>query len=128
MIAVKVTGVEEMKRRLRQERDRLARELEDAIADEGRQLLTEANQLAPRASGELVESAVVVAQRDRDGATAVVAYTDEKAAAVHEGVFGGHDTNKGAHFKWLERALSAFVGGFRARLAKRMRATMRGGA
>lgn len=126
-LGFKLTGVEHLAREMKRVEKRVNAELAAALQDEARALLEQANQVAPRESGELVRSAGVSSEVSRGTVDVVAAYLDEKAAAVHEGFHGGKDSEgvlPGE--KWFEQTLSAFEPGFHRRLAERLKRVMGG--
>lgn len=124
---VEVRGDRELIRALRKQQARFTDELAAALPDEARRLEAAANAAAPSETGELRASSAVSEGGQRGKVEVAVAYTDEKAAAVHEGVFGGRDTDKGRAFKWFERAFNAWEGGAAERIVARLRALVKGG-
>ena len=70
----------------------------------GHTALAAAQVTVPRKSGTLAASAGVSSEVGDHRVTAVVAYKDVKAAAVHEGIHHGHKVNGTRGFKWLEHS------------------------
>jgi hypothetical protein len=129
-VLMAMEGGAELRRALKKHEAEFLREMAEALPNEAQQLMAAANSLAPRASGALASSASVssVVQEKRGRVRAVAAYTDEKAAAVHEGVHWGERIEGTRGFKWLERALNAFEGGFAQRIAERLKRLVGGGS
>lgn len=128
-VLMKLEGGEQLRRALKRVEKDFIRELGDALPAEGQTLMSAANALAPVATGELVNSSSVtsVVQESKGRVRVAAAYLDEKAPAVHEGIHGGAHVPGTRGFKWYERALNAFEGGFTERIAAKLRA-LTGGA
>ena len=118
---MKLEGGEQLRRALLKKQGEFLEEMARALPEEANALASAAQATVPRASGELASSQVVTSDVKPGRVKAVVAYTDEKAAAVHEGVHGRthHQDTRG--FKWFEKVLHAFEGGFAERIAARLR-------
>lgn len=125
-VKMTVSGADELKRRITGLSQAFLKEMEQAIPEEAKGLMAAANALAPRVSGKLIESSVVTSEVKSNKVLAAASYTDEKAAAVHEGVHWGLSRVKDPryhldHLKWYERALNAFAPGFSERMVTRLR-------
>lgn len=129
-VVMRIEGGAELRRALKKHEAAFLREMAVALPVEAQQLMDTGNALAPRASGTLASSASVssVVQEKRGRVRAVAAYTDEKAAAVHEGVHWGERIEGTRGFKFFERALNAFEGGFAQRIAARLKRLVGGGS
>lgn len=129
-VLMKVEGGEQLRRALKRQEQRFIDEMAKAIPEEAAALMASANATAPRKSGALVASAVVSSalQPKRGSVKAAAAYTDEKAAAVHEGVHWGAHIENTRGFKWFERALNRFEPGFLERIAARLKRLVGGGS
>lgn len=130
-VLMRLEGGAQLRRALKRQEQRFLAELATALPEEGTSLMASANAAAPRASGTLAASSSVthVVQAKKGRVRVAVAYLDEKAAAVHEGIHWGRKTaqqTKG--FKWFERALGAFEPGFVERIAGRLRRLVGGGS
>ena len=128
-IFLKLEGGDALRKALRAKEKEFLRELATALPEEGYALMGSANAAAPRSSGTLAASSSVtsVVQEDQGRVRVAAAYTDPKAAAVHEGVhWGQHFETK--HMKWFEHALHAFETGFFSRIGARLRRIVGGGA
>lgn len=130
-LSFKLTGVEQLAREMKRVEKRVTAELAAALEHEAKALLEQANQVAPRESGEMVRSGVVSSdvQPAKGTVEVAVAYLDEKAAAVHEGFHGGKDSEgvlPGE--KWFEQTLNAFEPGFQRRIAARLQRVTGGGS
>lgn len=128
-IFLKLEGGEALRKALRSKEKEFLRELGAALPEEGNALMATANAAAPRESGQLAGSSSVtsVVQEDQGRVRVAAAYTDPKAAAVHEGVHGGHHVET-KHMKWFEQALHAFETGFFSRIGARLRRIVGGGS
>ena len=122
-VFMSVEGGDVLRRALQKKAAEVAREMELALPQEGAALMAQANALAPRASGELVASSSVTSAVTGKGSKVrvAVAYTDEKAAAVHEGLHHNRKVEGTRGFKWFERAMNAFTPGFIERVVARLR-------
>lgn len=129
-VLMRVEGGAQLKRALKKKREEFLREMAAALPDEGQALMAQANVAAPRASGTLVGSSSVttVEQRAKGRVRVAAAYLDPKAAAVHEGLHWGRHVPGTKGFKWYERTLAAFEGGFVERIAARLRRLVGGGS
>jgi len=127
-ILMSLEGADELKRKLRKLEPQFLDAMKQELPREGESLRSAAQSLAPVAGGELRSSAVVATKVSKTRVAVLVGYTDEKAAAVHEGIHWGrfHPGTKG--YKWLERALNTFAAGFTNRIAGVLRGVVsRGG-
>lgn len=129
-VLMKVEGGEQLRRALKRQRERFFEEMRAGLDEESARLLGAAKSETPAASGTLLmsltRSSSVQASKGR--IRHAVAYTDPKAAAVHEGVHWGRKTAKPTRgFKWFERVLHAFEAGFVERIATRLRRLVGGG-
>jgi hypothetical protein len=119
---MKVKGDAELRKKLRGLQGAFLEEMATAIPAEAGRLLEAANATVPRQSGELAGSAVVSSERSKNRIAAAVAYTDDKAPAVHEGIhWGVRFGEKEPGFKWFEKAMRTFSVGFAERIAERLR-------
>lgn len=121
-----VEGGEQLVAKLRAKEREFLDSMAEQLPAEGEQLRSEANALAPVASGQLVSSSVVESEVKPSHVRTGIGYTDPKAPAVHEGIHWGHKIKAEHRRKWLERALHAFAGGFAERVAARLRALVGG--
>ena len=105
----RLEGDKALYRAIRAMRDQVLGELRPFIVREAMNLLQQAERMEPRATGELSNSKAIIPLRERNGLIEVAAaYTSEKSAPVHEGIFGYAKLGGGyAHYKWFERALEA---------------------
>lgn len=116
-------GQDELRRALRKIAPQVLAEMEKAALQEANTLMGAANAGVPRRSGTLASSSVVTNHTSKAKTRAVAAYTDKKAAAVHEDIFWGRKSEKRqAGFKWFERAVQASVAGITSRILARLRA------
>lgn len=122
-IVMKLEGGEQLRKALRAKEREFLEEMAAALPEEGQKLMSAAAAAAPRDSGELAGSASVTSALTKKGTRVKVAaaFLDEKAAAVHEGVHWGHHIEGTRGFKWYERILNGFEGGFIERIATRLR-------
>lgn len=122
MFFANVKGGEELRQALKKNMAKFEAAMDTALPEEAALLLAAANAIAPKSTGALTGSGVVSSEKSRLGGTkAVAAYTDEKAAAVHEGIHWNRKI-KGTHgFKWYERALNSFEPGFVQRIAEKLK-------
>lgn len=129
-VLMKLEGGEQLRRALKKKEKEFLRELATALPAEGQALMTSANAAAPRVRGELAGSSSVtsVVQEQKGRVRVAAAYLDEKAAAVHEGVHWGQKVEGTSGFKWYERALNAFEGGFVERIGARLKRLVGGGS
>lgn len=120
---MRVEGGEALRRALRRKSADFLKEMAEALPAEGQALMGSADALAPRKSGTLAGSSSVttVVQEKKGRVRVAAAYLDEKAAAVHEGLHWNRRVEGTRGFKWFERALHAFEGGFLDRIAARLR-------
>jgi hypothetical protein len=125
-MALEVKGLEQLKRELLKKKRLFVDEVRNFVPPETQKLVAQAAAAAPRASGELASSASASWEMSKTGVEAVAAFTDEKAAAVHEGVHGGKHVEGTGGFKWFEQVFNAFEVGFIERLANRLRAALGG--
>lgn len=107
-------------------------EMESSIPQEAQALMDQAQVLAPARTGTLKASAVVTHETKPSRVLAAAAYTDRKAAAVHEGIHWGVKREQDTrwhleHLKWFERALGPFAQGFVDRMAQALRRVLGGG-
>lgn len=128
-VLMKLEGGPALMRALRRQEKAFLAEFGAALPAEAEALMQSANAAAPQASGTLVSSAVVtsVIQKSKGRVRAVAAYTDEKAAAVHEGIHWMQQVVGTKGFKWFERSLHAFEADFVARIGARLRRIAGGG-
>jgi hypothetical protein len=129
-VLMKVEGGDELRKALKKHEAAFLAEMAEALPVEAQALMAAANATAPRASGTLIASSSVssVVQEKKGRVRAAAAYTDEKAAAVHEGLHWGVHIEGTRGFKWFERALNGFEGGFVDRIVSRLRRLVGGGA
>lgn len=129
VFALEVRGLEELKRELRKQKRAFFEEMARALPEEGQSLMQQATAAAPKASGELAGSSLLsVEVKDSKGSVRVAAaFTDDKAAAVHEGVHWGGFVAGTRGFKFYERVFNAFEVGFIERIAQRLRRLTGGG-
>ena len=125
---MKLEGGEALRKALQRQEEAFLRELADTLPAEGQALMGAANAAAPRVSGTLVASSSVTSVVQKGRVRVAAAYLDEKAAAVHEGVHWGHHIEGTPHFKWYERVLNGFEGGFLERIASRLKRLVGGGS
>lgn len=128
-MALEVKGLEQLKRELRRQQRAFFEEMAKALPEEGQSLIRQATAAAPKATGELAgRSLVSVEVKESKGTVRVAAaFTDEKAAAVHEGVHWNEKVPGTRGFKWFERVWNGFEPGLLERIAKRLRRLTRGG-
>lgn len=117
---MKIEGGEKLMAALNKKKDEFLQAMVDEIPNEANQLLAAAQVGVPSKSGTLAASAVVSTEVTKTRVESAVAYTDPKAAAVHEGIHWRHKFNT-AHRKWFERAFHAFESGFIERVAEKLR-------
>lgn len=122
-IFLEVEGGEQLRRALKGKERQFLEEMAAALPEEGQKLMSAAVAAAPRLSGELASSSSVTSAKAKRGSRVKVAaaFLSEKAAAVHEGVHWGRHIKGTRGFKWYERVLNAFEGGFVERIASRLR-------
>jgi hypothetical protein len=122
-VLMKVEGGDALRRALQKKAAEVAREMELALPQEGEALRRQGDATVPRATGELAASSSVTSAVLKRGTRVkvAVAYLDEKAAAVHEGVHFGRKVKGTRGFKWLERAMQRFEAGFVERIVARLR-------
>lgn len=120
---LQLKGMEKLRRALKKQPERFFAEMAMALPAEAQALMGQANGAAPRKSGELAGSSSVtsVVQVRKGRVRVAAAYLDEKAAAVHEGVHWGAHIEGTRGFKFFERALNAFEGGFASRIVARLK-------
>lgn len=123
-------GEKELMRALNRKRDQFLDVMRVGLQEEAARLLGAAESTTPTASGKLLTSLKLSSadQPTKGRVRFAVAYTDEKAAAVHEGVHWGqkvdHETGG---FKWFEKAFNAWEPGAVDRILARLRALTGGG-
>lgn len=122
-VLMQVEGGEQLRRALSRKAEEVSRLMQEQLPREAEGLLREANGLAPRASGELAGSAQASSAVTRKGTQvrAAAAYTDEKAAAVHEGIHWNTRIEGTRGFKWFQRAFDTWKPGAVDRLVARLR-------
>lgn len=129
-VLMKLHGGEQLRKALKKIEKEFLAELAVALPEEGNSLMAAANATAPRGTGTLAASSSVttVVQEAKGRVRVAAAYLDEKAAAVHEGIHWGQKVEGTAGFKWFERALNSFEGGFVERIGARLKRLVGGGA
>lgn len=70
---------------------------------QGDELLAIAQRDAPKASGKLARTGVVSVQTLKNRVRVAVAFTDDKAAAVHEGIHWRVKVDGTRGYKWFEK-------------------------
>lgn len=121
-IFAELKGGEELKKKLRSMPGAFVAAMVDELPREGAMLKEQANGHVPDEHGTLRASAAVSSELpkgNRGRVRVAVAYTDKKAAAVHEGVHWNRHF-KTLHMKWFERAFHAFEGGFVRRIVEKL--------
>jgi hypothetical protein len=113
---LKLKGGPELISKMKRMQGKFLKTLETALPEAAGEVLSKAQAIVPRKTGHLASTARTDSEREPNKVTAVVAYTDVKAAAVHEGV---SQSNPG--FKWLERTFSAEKPNALALIVKRLR-------
>jgi hypothetical protein len=127
----KIEGLDQLKRQLKKMKRQMFEEMKTALAEEAARLHGAAETQTPAASGELLMSLQrsSAVSPTKGSVQHVVAYTDEKAAAVHEGIHWGHKVEGTAGFKWFERTFNAFHPAAAQRIVGRLKSLVaRGGA
>lgn len=129
-IFLKIEGGAALKRELRKLAKQFLAVMHDELQAQGNALMASANAAAPRASGTLAASSLVtsVLQEKKGRARVAVAYLDEKAAAVHEGVHWGAHIEGTRGFKFFEKSFNAMEPQMIDAIAKRLRAVIGGGS
>lgn len=129
-VLMQLEGGEELRKALKRQEKAFFDEMAAALPEEGQNLMAVADAAAPRLTGQLVSSSSVTSEvKPSKGRVKVAAaYLDEKAAAVHEGVHGGHHVEGTRGFKFFERVLHSFEAGFVQRIAARLKRLVGGGA
>lgn len=125
-----LNGEKELMRNLRRVRDRFLDEMRVGLQEEAARLHGAAEATTPSASGKLLMSLKTTSadQPSKGRVRFAVAYTDEKAAAVHEGIHWGHKVDhETGGFKWFEKAFNAWEPGATQRIIARLRALTGGG-
>lgn len=125
-----LSGETELIRNLKKLRAQFSDEMRDALTEEAARLHGEAEAVTPAASGKLLSSLTTssATQPSKGRNRFAVAYLDEKAAAVHEGIHGGrHAKHETAHFKWFEKVFNRFERGAVERITQRLRRLVSGG-
>lgn len=103
---VRIEGGPELIKALKKIAPEFLRVATEAIQREGVTIESAAQLTVPRGTGALAASCVVSHQTGAKRSSTAVAYTLDRAAAVHEGVhWGHHHQTKG--MKWFERAFYA---------------------
>lgn len=127
-VLMQVEGGEQLRRALLRKSDEVSRLMQAELPKEAEGLLQEANARVPRSSGELAGSSRASSAVTRRGTQvrAVAAYTDEKAAAVHEGIHWNARIEGTRGFKWFQRAFDAWKPGAVQRIVERLRALVGG--
>ncbi len=129
MFFADVKGGDELRRALKARMGLFMAAMDKILPEEAQLLRQAADAKAPALSGELRSSSEVSSEKTRtQGTRAAVAYLDEKAAAVHEGIHYGHHLKGTKGFKWLENATNEFQTGFVQRVAAKLRAVIGGGS
>lgn len=127
-VLMSVGGGAELKKELRKVKALFLAEMEKAMAEEASRLMAAAADATPTASGTLLMSltASSSAQPTKGRVRFAVAYLDEKAAAVHEGIHWAKKRGETLGFKWYERTLNKFETGFVERITGKLK-TLVGG-
>lgn len=125
-----IKGMAQLRRAVKKQPARFLAEMAVALPAEAQTLMAQATAVAPRSSGELAASASVtsVVQARKGRVRVAAAYLDDKAAAVHEGVHWGAHVEGTRGFKFFERTLNSFEGGFASRIVSRLKRLVRGGS
>jgi hypothetical protein len=128
-VILSIEGGNELVKALKKKPREFLALLAQRLPAEGQALMNAANAAAPRRTGTLAGSSVVtsVVQEAKGVVRVAAAYTDEKAAAVHEGVHWGEHVEGTNGFKWFERATSKFEQGFVDRVAQDLKQLTGGG-
>jgi len=124
MFFANVKGGEELRKALTKNMGKFEEAMDTILPEEARELMNAAQTRVPRESGELASTATVSSEKTRGGTKAVAAYTDEKAAAVHEGVHHGHKVHGTKGFKWFERTLNSFEGSFAQSVVEKLKSKL----
>ena len=101
---LRVSGGPALVSALKRKQGEFLKTMETALPAAGETTLAAAQQVVPRKVGTLAASGVVSSEVKDHNVKVAVAYTDIKAAAVHEGVHHGHHVKGTRGFKWLERS------------------------
>lgn len=128
-LIMSIEGGADLLRSLRKKPREALALLAKVLPDEGENLMTAAAMAAPRGTGELAASASVTSlvQESKGVVRVAAAFTDEKAAAVHEGVHWGVHIEGTKGFKWYEHTTNAFAEGFVQRVAQDLKKLAGGG-
>lgn len=121
-VMLKVEGWNEVRKKLRSMRGLFLQEMDATMAEGARIVQQQSNAAAPVASGTLVSSATIQHEKKADFISYGMGYTDEKAAAVHEGIHWGHKFGKKERgFQWLMRVMEEFAPSYIEHVAMRLR-------
>lgn len=101
---LRVSGGPALVSALKRKQGQFLKTMQTELPAAGQATLAAAQQVVPRKVGELAASAVVSSEVKDNAVRVAVAYTDKKAAAVHEGVHHGHHVEGTHGFKWLEHS------------------------
>jgi len=128
-VLMKMSGGEALRKALKKKEKEFFAAMANELPQEAQKLMQSANALAPRDTGELAGSSSVTSavQPEKGRVRVAAAYLDEKAAAVHEGVHFGRHIEGTRGFKFYERALNAFEGGFVERIGAKLKRLVGGG-
>lgn len=130
-VIMKMEGGDELRKALKKRPLEFLAEMDIALTEETARLRGAAESETPAASGTLLMSLTTSSakQPQKGRLRFAVAYTDEKAAAVHEGIHWNRFVEGTAGFKWFERAFNAFEPAAGQRIVQRLRTLVaRGGA
>lgn len=128
-VIMSIEGGDELLKALRKKPREFLALLAQRLPIEGQALMSAANAAAPRRTGTLAASSLVtsVVQEAKGVVRVAAAYTDEKAAAVHEGLHWGEHIEGTPGFKWFEKATNSFEQGFVERVAQDLQKLTGGG-
>lgn len=128
-VLMKLEGGAALRKALKKKEKEFFAEMQTALQGESARLHGAAESQTPAASGTLLMSLTTssAVQPTKGSVRYAVAYLDEKAAAVHEGVHWGHKVEGTGGFKWFEKALNSFEAGFVQRIGARLKRLVGGG-
>lgn len=129
-VVMKLEGGDALRKALKKRPQEFLAEMDAALTEETARLRGAAESETPAASGTLLMSLTTSSAKQpaKGRLRFAVAYTDDKAAAVHEGVHWGKHFEGTRGFKWFERVFNAFEQGFVQRVADRLRRLVGGGS
>jgi len=116
VIAMKVTGAEELMSNLKKLTKKVGADLSRAMLTEGELIMTESQRQVPRLTGFLANSRSVELSERRSEIVVVLSYGADYAFKVHESF-----TVRSGKRKYLEDPLKAASGGMADRIAKRIK-------